>query len=279
MVENSKIEWTDHTFNPWVGCEKVSEGCANCYAEQLMDIRLGRVKWGKEGTRSRTGDDNWMLPLRWDRQAEEDGVRPRVFCSSLADVFEDKDYLIPWRHDLFELIENTPNLDWLLLTKRPENVARMMDHYTEGFPENVWMGTSVENQKWADIRIPELIKIPAAVRFLSMEPLLGPVNIFDSLKLAEGRDDVQEAIERYWDRNNPYHLHWVIVGGESGPNARPMFPEWVFDLRAQCQGAGIPFFFKQTGNVLARALNLEDKKGGRFDELPDIMALREFPVR
>lgn len=230
MGENSKIEWCHHTFNPWIGCTKVSDGCANCYAEEMMDHRYGRAQWGPGGTRVRTSDTNWKKPLLWDRAAAAAGERHRVFCASLADVFEDRPELETWRYDLFFLIEKTPHLDWLLLTKRPENVVESINPTMLALP-NVWIGTSVENQEQADKRIPELLKIPAAVRFLSMEPLLGPVDLslrWDRLEFVPG-------------------IHWVIVGGESGRNARPMHPDWARGLRDQCQAAGVPFLMKQWG--------------------------------
>lgn len=234
MTKNSKIEWTDHTFNPWIGCAKISDGCKNCYAEAMMDKRYGKVKWGVQGKRIRTSAANWKKPLEWNRQAEHEGRRYRVFCASLADVFEHKPdqhkEMEQWRFDLFRLIDDTPKLDWLLLTKRPENVMDMLRHdWADQLPSNVWIGTSVENQERADKRIPELLKIPAAVRFLSIEPLLGEVDLISShFGLLPG-------------------IHWVIVGGESGANARPMHPDWVRSIRAQCQAAGVPFFFKQWG--------------------------------
>lgn len=234
MTKNSKIEWTDHTFNPWIGCAKISDGCKNCYAEAMMDKRYGKVKWGVQGKRIRTSAANWKKPLEWNRQAEHEGRRYRVFCASLADVFEHKPdqhkEMEQWRFDLFRLIDDTPKLDWLLLTKRPENVMDMLRHdWAEHLPNHVWIGTSAENQEQADKRIPELLKIPAAVRFLSIEPLLGEVDLISShFGLLPG-------------------IHWVIVGGESGANARPMHPDWVRSIRAQCQAAGVPFFFKQWG--------------------------------
>lgn len=226
-MENSKIEWTDHTFNPWIGCTKVSDGCKHCYAEAQQDKRYGRVQWGPQGKRIRTAAANWRKPLKWDREAKAAGKRARVFCSSLADVFEEKPdqpEIDEWRSDLFELISSTPNLDWLLLTKRPENVRKAWHWELMGYPPNVWIGTSVENQEQADKRIPALLEIPAAVRFLSMEPLLGQVYI-DQLP----------------------RIDWVIVGGESGQNARPMHPYWARYIRNQCQAVGVPFFFKQWG--------------------------------
>lgn len=259
MTKNSKIEWTDHTFNPWIGCAKISDGCKNCYAEAMMDKRYGKVKWGVQGKRIRTSAANWKKPLEWNRQifvqcvmcgwrgnksghafcpvcgnAECRPVRARVFCASLADVFEDKldqrKEIQHWRFDLFRLIDSTPSLDWLLLTKRPENVMDMLRHdWADQLPSNVWIGTSVENQEQADTRIPELLKIPASVRFLSMEPLLGEVDLISShFGLLPG-------------------IHWVIVGGESGANARPMHPAWVRSIRDQCMTARVPFFFKQWG--------------------------------
>lgn len=241
MAANTKIEWADHTFNPWVGCSKVSAGCANCYAEEMMDKRYGRAQWGDNGTRVRTSDANWKKPLQWNKAAAAAGERHRVFCASLADVFEDRDELKSWRDDLFRLILATPNLDWLLLTKRPENVRRMMPFHNCELPlPNVWIGTSVENQEQADKRIPELLMIPAKVRFLSIEPLLGQVDL--KLWQSEGLPIDAEPFRERADL-----LHWVIVGGESGRDARPMHPDWVRSIRDQCQAADVPFFFKQWG--------------------------------
>lgn len=232
MAENSKIEWCDATFNPWVGCQKVSPGCTHCYAETLMTRKPAWANtWGPRGIRRKTSEANWKKPLAWNRKAEQEGRRYKVFCGSLCDVFEDKWEVDPWRADLFEfVIEETPNLDWLLLTKRPENVSDMVPAHwrTVGkWPANVWIGTSVENQKYADERIPYLLRIPVRIRFLSIEPLLGPVD----LTYALGGSAVA----------------WVIVGGESGPNARRMHPDWARTIRDQCLEAGVPFLFKQWG--------------------------------
>lgn len=263
MGEQTKIAWCDHTFNPFIGCAKVSPGCANCYAEELMDTRYGRVQWGVNGTRVRTSNSNWKKPYQWNRKAQEEGVRKRVFCASLADVFEDRPELVPWRADLFAMIDATPNLDWLLLTKRPENIKRLWPfgwYEDKGGPftwPNVWIGTSVENQEQADKRIPYLLRIPASVRFLSMEPLLGPVNLtridYGSVVPTQRIDVLREW---YYDEDtlinfvfpdDARRVHWVIVGGESGANARPMRSDWVRGIRDQCQAAGVPFFFKQWG--------------------------------
>lgn len=253
MGKNSAIEWTDHTFNPWIGCAKVSVGCTNCYAETLMDTRFGRVQWGVNGTRSVTSPANWRQPLKWNREAGATGTRRRVFCASLADVFDDRPELEPWRIDLFKLIEATTHLDWLLLTKRPENVMRLISLAQEQAGVVVgpgvwlawtgcWIGVSVENQEQADKRIPHLLDIPARGRFLSMEPLLGPVD------LAEGGHGWLFVDELANGQRTG--IHWVIVGGESGHNARPMHPEWARSIRDQCQAASVPFFFKQWGEYL-----------------------------
>jgi len=259
-VKNSKIEWTDHTFNPWIGCTKVSPGCANCYAESL-DHRWGHDSWGPGKPRRRTSAANWKQPLAWDKAAKKDRElweveggewhRPRVFCASLADWL-DEEVPTEWRVDLLKLIRQTQNLDWLLLTKRPQNwlaqmksvdvaagycgITSMVGKWIEGTPPpNVWIGTTVEDQQRADERIPHLLTIPARVRFLSCEPLLGPVD----LDLGHPKWRTAESYHSY--------IHWVICGGESGPRARPMHPAWARSLRDQCAAAGVPFFFKQWG--------------------------------
>lgn len=269
MGENSRIEWTHNTFNPWLGCTRVSPGCQHCYAETMMDKRYGKVEWGPQGKRVRTSDAYWQQPDRWDRAAEAEGVRRRVFCGSLCDVFEDKrDQALDmsvWRGRLWHLIEQTPQLDWLLLTKRPENVLpfvpwRWTKEYAGRFPPNVWIGTSVENQEGADKRIPELLEIPAAVRFLSVEPLLGPVTLGDDFaswltcNVTRTEDDDIECCESYAVGGTHYRgIDWVIVGGESGPNARPLHPNWATSIRDQCVAAGVPFHFKQWGEYGASA--------------------------
>lgn len=230
MAETTKISWADATFNPWIGCAKVSRGCAHCYAEELMDKRYGRVEWGPNGTRVRTSASNWKQPLKWDREAMAAGVRRRVFCASLADVFEDRPEVVEWREHLFGIIQATPRLDWLLLTKRPENVTAFASEATgwdvasHGMPPNAWIGTSVEDRKNGLPRIDILRTIPSVVRFLSVEPLvedLGPLDLTG--------------------------IGWVIAGGESGSAATPMHPDWPISIRDQCVSAGVPFLFKQWG--------------------------------
>jgi protein gp37 len=244
MAENSKIEWTHHTFNPWVGCTKVSPACDHCYAEGWAK-RSGMVQWGAHAERRRTSESNWRQPLKWNAEAERLGIRYRVFCASLADVF---DNAVPaqWRADLFRLIAETPNLDWLLLTKRIGNVASMLgDYQTVPLLPNIWIGASIVNQEEADRDIPKLMRVRAVKRFLSMEPLLGAVD------LSQWLDIIQYEDGALWGRRNIGHLNdmldWVIVGGESGPGARPMQPQWARSLREQCNAAGVPFLFKQWG--------------------------------
>jgi protein gp37 len=298
-MTGSKIEWTDHTFNPWIGCTKVSAGCLHCYAE-TMDKRFHRADghWGKGVPRRRTSPDNWKEPLRWQKMAAEgyfvevrrDGafiargdvrklakdtiqpgdrvvqVRPRVFCASMADWLDDE-VAIEWLADLLWLINRTPNLDWQLLTKRPENWrervgaaaavlnARNEPHrlhhwQCEEAPENVWIGTSVETQRCADVRIPALLKIPARVRFLSCEPLLGAVDIEKPLVESnppEWREQLRSFLDRETEQQPSIGLHWVICGGESGDGARPTHVKWARSLRDQCAAAGVAFFFKQWG--------------------------------
>lgn len=259
MGENTKIEWADHTFNPWTGCTKVSPGCDHCYAEGWSK-RSGLVEWGPHGSRRRTSPANWRKPLKWDAEAKAAGVRKRVFCASLADVFDNHGSIASgWRGDLWHLIARTTNLDWLLLTKRPQNIAKTLpDCY--GAPAwgdgwaNVWLGTTVENQAEADRRIPHLLSVPASVRFLSCEPLLGPLDLTPYLwGRADPCPDCQMdadcdcgALPRHMLGGEP-DLAWAICGGESGHGARPMHPDWARDLRDQFRDAGVPFFFKQWG--------------------------------
>lgn len=393
MAENTKIEWAHHTFNPWIGCTKVSPACDHCYAEADFSHRRKVVQWGAGQPRKHTAPSTWAQPLRWNAEAERLGVRYRVFCASLADVF-DNEVPVSWRRDLFDLIADTPHLDWLLLTKRIGNARTMYaDAYLDSarpWPANVWIGASITSQAEADRDITKLLAVPASKRFLSMEPLLGPVDLtrwlrvspqigknlnslvplddqvgqhgfkqsdcitlpgnlphsdrlpampFDALvvppdesangvlqpfhdggmRVVDGKSrticaagsatpveiplsikkagKVGDGANVVWDgdslimegrsgpsgeslaRNLPLNagpagaeprsnrgnglagfvragdggapfsslLHWVIVGGESGPNARPMHPDWARSLRDQCQAADVPFFFKQWG--------------------------------
>ena len=225
MAKFSSIEWTDHTFNPWWGCTKVSPACDHCYAESLAR-RFGHDVWSRGQPRRFLSDSYWQQPLRWNAVAERSGRRQRVFCASMADVFEWRKGLTPWRERLWRLIDETPNLDWLLLTKRP-HLAALLTPWGEEWPHNVWLGATVENQRFANKRIPHLESSRACVRFLSCEPLLGPLDL-----------------DRWLSRG----VDWVIAGGESGPKARPSDPDWFYNLRKQCTENSIPFLFKQWGD-------------------------------
>lgn len=420
----TSIEWCDYTFNPFRGCTKISEGCKFCYADTLSKRNPSTLGvWGPNGTRVVAAESAWKEPLKWNRQAAEreaafkramreirseyDGQiewhRPRVFCASLADVFEgwtgpmtdsSGEPLLAGRHfrpkapadepwwepgdgddhplsqvgvmmRAFDLARRTPNLDWLFLTKRPQHVLPMIaaasqSVYSAGLddtiiwltdwaigklPANVWLGVSVEDQQRADERIPELLKIPAKVRFLSVEPLLGPVNIrghclgFDAFSESNpgscqcGHGHGFTRCQNTGGVSPTCHhkgcncpgfrrvagqgIHWAIVGGESGWQARPFDLTWARSLRDQCKDAGVPYFFKQAGsNPVApvaeivnesdgkvhyrRPLNdpcveearhtpgyvvregrdglmLHDRKGGDLDELPEDLRIREFP--
>lgn len=248
-MKNSKIEWTHHTFNPWIGCTKVSPACNNCYAAVSTPARTMKIQWGAGQPRKRTSDANWREPIRWNAECAKRGVRERVFCASLADVFDNE---VPqrWRQNLMSLVAETPMLDWLFLTKRVGNAKRMLsdasmhdvalltadDHYLP--PKNLWIGATICNQEEADRDIPKLLATPAAKWFLSIEPMLGPVDLSRWLEPA--------GLDTDLGLSNP-GIDLVIVGGESGPNARPMHPDWARSLRDQCQVAGVPFFFKQWG--------------------------------
>lgn len=252
MAETTRIEWCDATFNPWTGCQHVSPACDHCYAEAQAK-RAPRTfgGWGPHAARKRTSENYWRQPLLWNKRAAKEGRRLRVFCASMADVFDNQ---VPgeWREDLWALIHDTPQLDWLLLTKRPGNIARMLPPAfmlgTAPWPwPHVWLGTTVENQAEADRRIPELLRVPARVRFLSCEPLLGAVDlarlywshgVWDSLAGARWSAMGVETTDK---------IDWVIAGGESGPHARPSHPDWFRSLRDQCAAAGVAFFFKQWG--------------------------------
>lgn len=235
MAQDSAIEWTDHTFNPWIGCTKVGPGCDHCYAEALMDTRRGKVEWGGERIITKS---TWAQPLRWQRAAAafhaEHGRRQRVFCASLADVFDNHRSILPeWRIALGKLIVSCPDLEWLLLTKRIGNALNfLIEMFPDGVPRNVRVGATVVNQEeWdRDWRKVRQVKVACHLKpFLSMEPLLGRVNL--------------ETAGFDWHR----WVGWVIVGGESGHGARLADPYGVDSLREQCSRHQVPFLFKQWG--------------------------------
>jgi protein gp37 len=328
MAENSKIEWTHHTFNPWIGCQRVSPGCENCYAESY-DKRVGGTKmpdgskalrWGPKAPRVVTSAANWRKPLKWNAEAEAAGERHRVFCASLADVFEDRPELAAPRARLHALIRDMSHLDWLLLTKRPENAGRLwaQAHYDafDGseslgptWAPNVWLGTTAEDQRRADERLPHLLAVDAAVRFVSYEPALERVDFSRWIRWRITTSD---------GSNFPHtrHVHelpavggsrgidWLIVGGESGPGARPFDIAWARSAVEQCKAAGVPVFVKQLGakpvdrefnmrSALDAArigedlgahevdedapMHLYDRKGGDMAEWPEDLRVREWP--
>ena len=331
MGQDSKIEWTHHTFNPWRGCTKVSPGCTNCYAEMLSH-RNPKVLgvWGDKGTRVVASDSMWREPLKWDREAKEAGERRRVFCASLADVFEDREELDEPRFRLLRLIASTTNLDWLLLTKRPDRIEPILkripsplpgftawDDWCQEIADKVWLGTSVEDQQRADERIPALLQVPAAVRFLSAEPLLGPIDLSRFLGFQHedeiGIENRDQSLPR--EMRVPFHdpwvrgIDWAIIGGESGSNARPCDVAWIRSIRDQCRAARVPVFIKQMGakpywtehpgvapgsipaavidsyicsgcgepDDVDHWIDLRDPKGGDWGEWPEDLRIREFP--
>jgi protein gp37 len=316
MAEDTKIQWCHHTFNPWRGCSKVHTGCKHCYAEVNYSVKMHGIKWGTQaqgGTRVKLADAGWQQPLTWDRQAQAAGERRRVFCSSLADVFEEWDgpvldhvgnvidgmTLAILRRDLFALIDATPWLDWLLLTKRPENAVRMwpdpsddlrrLNYQREcqdlGYRSNVWIGTSISDQATADAMLPHLLKCRnlGKVLFVSAEPLVGPVDLINTIgQIGLRALGVQYAGKVTGLGGAPF-VDWVIIGGESGPRARDCDLQWVRALAEQCRYSRIPVFVKQlgasqlSGGILVTGTR--DPKGGDPAEWPADLRIREFPTR
>lgn len=309
MSETTNIAWCDSTWNPWEGCSKISPGCDSCYAEARNQRFHGGVNWGPGAPRRRTSPAYWRQPLAWDRKARESGKPWRVFCGSLCDVFDNE---VPEgrRRDLFELICATDNLTWLLLTKRIGNAKTMLPiHWwgKDGPPPNVWLGATVVNQEEADRDIPKLLAVPAAVRFLSIEPMLGPIDLTE-IQTADGEQwnclDRVEAADAALEGGCSGTVDWVIVGGEStqpGHPARPFNIEWARDIMRQCKAAQVPVFVKQLGSHVAwngcsspgehwprgtdktdtgrgywRML-LRDRAGADPSEWPEDLRVREFP--
>lgn len=265
-MENSKIEWTDHTANFWWGCFKVSPGCKNCYAETLSN-RYGKAIWGTpETTHRELKIGIWKELPKWNEHARQEGKRRRVFVQSMADFFEDHPDVIQWREDALGLISKCEWLDFQILTKRPENVNRMiadiygdcewlMENLGKSKLPNIWIGTSVENQEMADKRIPELLNIPAHVRFLSVEPLLEEIDLqrwFHGMGVTLSLRPIHVT---------PF-IHWVIVGGESGTKKRPFDVAWARSIRDECRAAGVPFFMKQIDKI---------------QPIPNDLLIRQFP--
>jgi protein gp37 len=254
-MENSGISWTDHTQNDWIGCTKVSPGCDNCYAEREQDLRHGRAKWGKGNPRYLTSEANRKKPLSWERKAIAEGRRYKVFAQSLSDVFDEE---VPdeWRDGLFETAAMTPHLDYLILTKRLAKMLRWVRANAPWLSPNISWGCSVENQAAADSRVPELLKLrdvlgPMPVLWLSVEPLLGRVDLKPWLP--------QDIAAR-----RRACIDWVVVGGESGPAARPAHPDWVRLLRDQSVFSGVPFHFKQFGEFNQDGQRVGKQSAGRL---------------
>lgn len=244
MGEKTKISWTDHSFNPWIGCTKVSPSCSYCYAQRMANRMWGKL-WGDSAPRKFFGEKHWKQPLKWDRKAEKAGVRRKVFCASMCDVFEKRSELGAWRMKLWELIEDTPNLDWLLLTKRPENIMFMIPWDEKELPKNVWLGVTAEDQERANLRVKELKRFEAVVRFVSCEPLLGKIELTPWFDFVD----------------------WVIVGSESGPRARFMDVSWVRFLAEQCKKHHVSLFYKQN-LVSGKMVSLPLLDGKQYCEMP-----------
>src|SRR3990170_3847225 len=283
MGARTKIEWCDHTFSPWRGCEKVSAACRSCYAETWAK-RTGRGIWGKDAGRELGSDAYWAQPLKWNEEARKARTRRRVFCSALSDVFEAREDLDPWRARLWETIERTPWLEYLLLTKRPEEIeSRIPPSWLENPRPNVRYGTTAENQEWAERRIPPLLRVPTALApFVSVEPILGPVR-FDRL-VFDGWTGSVLLVDPIMNKPPVQNvLGWIIVGGESGHQARPLELRWIHHLSVQAALAGTAFFVKQLGTAWAKARRMPgatkawDRKGGLMKEWPEDLRIRQFP--
>jgi protein gp37 len=291
MGENSGVSWTDDTFNPWWGCSKISPACTHCYAETWA-ARMGWTGiWAPNPLQRRTfGEKHWKEPLAWNARAGREGMPRKVFCGSMCDIFEDLPSHVPGiaqaRAQLYGLVEVTDWLTWLFLSKRIHNACQMLPaSWMEKPRENVWLGTTVETQAYALERIPALLATPAVKRWLSVEPLLGPVNLFGSLE-CPGPGALVDGATYPTDYGTGHEsdawlvpqIDWVIVGGESGKQARPMKPAWVRSLRDECRAHGVPFFFKQWGHWipveqanLAQTIKNSQKFGDEwFIEAPNL---------
>lgn len=255
MAENTLISWARHTFNGWIGCTKVSPACKFCYAERDWDHRFHRVQWGPKGPRSLTSDDTWNKPLLWDRQAAMLGEIHSCFAFSLADNMDDHPSIQQaWRDRLFNLIRATQNLEWLLLTKRPENWAKFLPSLEQPMA-NVRLGVSIEDQEWADVRAPflQMAHNLGWKTFVSYGPACGPVD---------------------WDALLPY-VDWLVSEGESGPQARPSHPDWFRQARDACARHGVPFHHKQNGEWVSVS---EVEGPGSHHQFPDGATVRRVGV-
>lgn len=318
MSDQSHIQWCDATWNTITGCTRVSDGCLKCYIDRTPPFRMAHRKFDSPGIGGKTGvivhPDRILLPLAWRKPR-------RIFVNSLSDLFHDE---VPTEHiaQVFAIAALTRRHTYQILTKRPARMRSLLASETfqrqvlveahrlkwaENDPPavawnpgtlklsqwplpNVWLGVSVESQKWADIRIPQLLDTPAAVRFLSCEPLLGPIDLFGDVHAGHdwetdfGRPVCLTctgdgpAVEYFRREHAIPGLGWAIVGGESGPGARPMDLNWAMDLVIQCSAASVPVFVKQLGSVWARESGAADRKGGDPVEWPLGLREREFPL-
>lgn len=295
---STKIKWATKVWNPTTGCSKVSAGCENCYAINMSN-RLSSIESTKEryrGTVKRTegGKLNWTgqvtghvgqlnVPKRWKKPQ-------RIFVGSMSDILhENIDF--NFLREVFDTMSRCKQHTFMVLTKRPERLNEFWEWYadsedlsprglTQVHIPNVWIGTSVENQEQAEKRIPHLLQVPAAVRFLSCEPLLGPVDISNYLH-DSNCNEVRQEIGCICSEPREYSCDWLIAGGESGHNARPMHPDWVYTLRDQCQTANIPFFFNQWGEFLPNGESGDPEHqdsftGDPMDYYPDLDKFEEL---
>lgn len=300
MGEVTGIAWTHHTFSAWEGCAKVSPGCKHCYAETRNERFHGGAHWGVDAPRMMRSESYWREPLKWAKAARAAGERRRVFCSSLADVFEDRADLEAPRARLFALIEETPELDWLLLTKRPENMPRLVPmSWRDRWPSHVWAGATAENMEMLRARAEWLRIVPARVRFLSCEPLLEELDLdppfcdmcneFIEAEYEDGTAFCSEhqlgcsfgAVLDACADESQYGINWVIVGGESGTKARPYNVEWARSIIRQCREAGVPVFHKQVGSNWTDGFGpgpkLRDRAGADPSEWPYDLQVQEVP--
>lgn len=266
MAAGTKIAWTDYTFNPWWGCARQSAGCQHCYAETLA-TRYGHALWGRNAPRRVTSEANWRTPLKWNRAAEAAGVPARVFCASMGDVFEDHPDLDAPRARLWDLVHRTSWLRWQLLTKRPENIHGMVPRsWISVWPSHVWVGATVEAQRFLPQRAAALCAVPAGVRFLSCEPLISGLDLRTTLDGGA--------------------IGWVIVGGESGAKARHFSPQWAAQIVEDCRDFGVPVFVKQMGTAWARDTYVGgrsvyaqgDRSGEDPSSWPNGINVRQFPA-
>ena len=276
MAENTAIEWCDHTVNFWEGCTKVSPACDNCYAEARAK-RFKSVKWGNH-PRRRMGKATRNKIFKYQRAAAtfmaEHGRRQRVFINSLSDFFDNQ---VPqeWRDEAWEMFRVCIDLDIILLTKRPQNIKKMLPPFWDGVKRHIWLGTTAENQRQADLNVPHILQFDCAVRFVSAEPLLGNICFTRLPHIAKGSPGRTNGLtgETLWpdfDSDIGSKLDWLIVGGESGPGARPLSIEWARSSRDQCKAAGVPIFIKQLSGKNGKVIK-------DIDQFPADLQIREYP--